>query len=380
MMNLRMLARLDRFLAKELLRTTVAGLCLAVVILLALQALRLSGLIIQYDLDFLSISKLVSGLAASLLPIELPVAFLFALLFLFGRMSTDREFIALQAMGHSPARLLVPIFFFGALVSAGTAFCSFYLGPRGNQAFEASIDEAFKKKVATVLRSGTFSENFLDLVVFVDDVDPETQVLHRVFIHDANTYQEQASISAEYGRWIQSKELGLGTLALENGILISESPKQEATYRVRFDEYRINADFSQQAGVARDSPPSLEMSRLLARRAAQKNQPGLDRRPVWIEIAQRFSISMACLIFVPLCFALSVDNRRTARSRAVLYGLLILLLYWTVHFTVITWTLKTPLDAIQNSEALNWLIVWIPNLLLATAAAYFYRRSFRLRR
>ncbi len=365
-----MFGRLDRYFLKELALTTLYGMVLALVILLALQGLRLSDLIVRVDMDFGAVFRMVAGLGLSFTPLILPISFLFALLFVFGRMSTDRELVALQAMGRSPTRLLIPCLAFGLFVSGCALYFSFWLGPKGNQQFEISIDEAFKKKVANAVRAGTFSEDFMNLVLFVDELDPISQKMTRVFIHDETNFKVPVSISASRGQWVLNETDGVGVLKLNDGLLVSTNEEKGTIQRIQFKEYRVNNDLSKQVGLARDSPPSLDLHRLLEKRSAFAATPSdtADPRPIWIEIARRFAVSLACLLFVPLCFSLSIDNRRTARSQAIGLGLLLLVSYWTLYFTFVTWALKSPVALLRVSEPLNWLVVWLPNFLLLFAA------------
>jgi translation initiation factor IF-2 len=83
-------------------------------------------------------------------------------------------------------------------VSLFTLLCSFFLAPLGNRTFEKIIDEAFNKKVTSVLRAGTFSEGFLNMVLFVDEVDTNGG-LHRVFLHDEKSFSSDVTISAKTG-------------------------------------------------------------------------------------------------------------------------------------------------------------------------------------
>jgi lipopolysaccharide export system permease protein len=365
--------RLDLYLFKELARSTLVGSLVAVVVLLGLQILRLSDLIIKFDLDATSVFKMLTGLALSFTPLVLPIAFLFALLMAFGRMSADREFVASLAMGFSPRRLLHPCYLVGSLVMLLTLWTGFSLGPLGNRRFEVSIDEAFKRRVTSSLRSGTFSEGFLDMIVFVDRVDPLTQALERVFIHDERSFSDQVSISAKRGQWIQSEEEGLGILKLHDGVVVSQDSDKRIVRRVNFDEYNIYADFSRQTGSSRQSPPSLGLGQLLQRRQEAQIHREIDPRPIWIEIARRFSIAVACLFFVPLAFALSIDNRRTARSRAIFSGLAVLLIYWTLYFSLVTWVLKSPFKIFQQHELVSWIVIWIPNVIMIVATQWLLR-------
>ena len=361
---LKILKRLDRYLFFELVKATVLASVVAVVVLLALQILRLSSLMIHHDLGFRIIGNMMLGLALSFTPLVLPIAFLFALLLVFGRMSTEREFIAMQAMGKSPSRLVVPSLHFGWVMVIISLWFSFDLGPRGNRLFESTIDEAFKKKVLNVLRSGTFSEGFLNMVIFVDEVDPITQELRRVFIHDEQSFQDEMSISAATGQWIQSEDEKVGVLKLKDGVMLTQNNAKNIVRRVQFDEYRLNADFSREAGRSRDSPPSLGWKRILDKRQDVWKAPELDGREIWIEIARRFSLSALCFFFVPLAFALSIDNRRTAKSRAIFSGLIIIASYWSVYFLIVSTILGTHLSLFKRYEIANWIFVWLPSLII----------------
>ncbi len=359
---------------------TIAASFIAIVVLLALQILRLSSLIISQDLEFSIIAKMMFGLSLSFTPMVIPIAFLFALLIVFGRMSTEREFVAMQAMGRSPVSLSKPCLIFGVVMVLGSLVFSFDSGPRGNRMFESSIDQAFKKKVASVLRSGTFSEGFLNMVLFVDKVDPVTQELERVFIHDEKSFQDEVSISAKTGQWLPSDQDDFGVLKLKEGVILSQDLSKEIVRRVFFDEYRLNADFSKQQGKSRDSPPSLGWKRLFEKRSEilAQNPDERDGREIFIEIARRIAVSCVCFFFVPLCFALSLDNSRTAKSRAVFSGLLIVGIYWTLYFLMVSIILGSSQKIFRAQEWPIWLLIWVPNFCVMALGTYLMKLKSRL--
>jgi len=359
----------------SLFKVTILGVFMALAVLLSLQALRLSNLIIRSGLEASAVVRMLGGLSLSFTPLLLPIAFLFSLLIVFGRMSADREMVAMQAMGQSPMRLLRPCLYFGTVVAIGTFLCSFFWAPYGNRLFEETIDEAFKKKVTSVLRAGTFSEGFLNMVLFVDEVDSSTGNLIRVFLHDEKTYDAEITISSKTGEWIAAGADGWAKLKLNDGVIISRDLERNSIRRIRFDEYIINADFSQEAGRSRDSPPSLGWRGLIDKRKYELEKDGGDPRGVFAEMARRFAISFVCLLFVPLTFALSISNSRTAKNRTVGMGLIILLLYYTAYFTSITWVLKSDFDLTKN-EAFVWLIAWLPNMLVMLVSYYAYQYRF----
>lgn len=370
--------KLDKYFAYELLRMIVLSLLVAELVLLSLQAIRLSGFIINQGLELSLIARMVAGLALSFLPIVLPISFLFSLLIVFGRMASDSEFLALQAMGRSPQRLLLPGLWVGAFMALMSVWVSFYLGPLGNRNFEISIDTAFKKKVTSVLKSGTFSEGFLNMVVFVDKIDPITQDLQRVFLFDEKSFNEKSAISAIRGRWTQDQKSGLGILRLYDGHILTQNHESDRLQRIRFDEYSIYTDFSTELSGSRDSPASQSWEHLIEKRKTLMENPNMDARSVWMEIARRIAVSLACLLFLPLCFALALDNRRTAKNRAVFSGLVIVLLYWSLYFGIASGYQRANVQAFRDYESLSWVAIFIPNILILSVGMWLFRKRSRL--
>jgi lipopolysaccharide export system permease protein len=377
-------SRFDRYMMVQVLGSTLLGSLFAVVVLLGLQMLRLSELIIRFDLDFVSLAQMMGGMALSFTPMVFTIAFLFSILGIFGRMNSDRELIAAASLGLGSRRIVKPAVWAAVFVMLLSLVSAFNIGPYGNRRFEISIDELFKRQVTKTLRPGTFAEGFLGMILFVDRINPLTKDLEGVFIHDDTTFKDQVSISAESGRWIQDEANGFGVLALSNGILVSQLPEKGIIRRVVFDSYKINADLSVQAGSARNSPPSLGLSQLLKARASNKSHLENDPRPIWIEIARRVALAVACVLFVPFAYGLSLDSKRTAKSRAVFFGLTTLLLYWTLYFALVTWLLKTsPHSSLARSEIFNWIVIWIPNFVVATVAYVLIRsktRNYKLKK
>ncbi len=370
--------RLEKYLARSLLTTTVVGSFVAIALLLGLQVLRLSDIIVKFDLNLVDIATMLGGLGLSFVPLVLPIAFLFALLMLFGQMATDKELVALLSLGVSPWKILRAPLFMGGLLVLVTTLAAAQLGPLGNQEFEKSIDSAFKRRVASALRSGTFSMGFLDLVIFVDSVDPATQKLERVFVFDETNFEEKVAISARQGQWIQSPETGTSTLKLSDGVLVSQNIERQTVKRVDFEDYRVHADFSRQTGVSKTSPPSLTLTQLFAKRAEMKSQPySIDPRGFWVEIWRRFALGFLPILFVPLAFSLSLNNHRTARSQATFWGLLIIFSYWTMYFTSITFVLKGQHEILWTQEWPAVLSAWVPNFVVLGVGLVLYRHRTR---
>src|SRR5688572_33025339 len=98
--------------------------------------------VLEHAEDFIAkgVSALVIGhVMSTLLPFALgltiPMSLLLGLLVGFGRLSADREFVAMQACGIGLKRLLLPVGLVSVLSLVVTAYIWFYGYPNANQKF-----------------------------------------------------------------------------------------------------------------------------------------------------------------------------------------------------------------------------------------------------
>jgi lipopolysaccharide export LptBFGC system permease protein LptF len=166
---------------------------------------------------------------------------------------------------------------------------------------------------------------------------------------------------------------------LRDGVMVVQNEGSTRVQRIRFDDYSLYADFDSRVGSSKDTPTGMGWSELIERRRqfAEEGRRG-NPRSTWLEIARRIAMSVACLLFVPLAFSLSMDNRRTAKGRAVFTGLIVLLSYWTVYFSLVTWVLTTQLKFIRRSEPWTWGMMWLPNLVVLAIGVVLLRKKMRI--
>lgn len=368
-----MLKKIDRYFFWSHLKAFLSALFFALLVLLSMQALRLSGLIVKNNLGFEVVKRIVYGLALSLSPVIAPIAFLFSLLFIFGRMSSDRELIAFQSLGYGPKRMMRPCLVLGVFVALMTVYGNMYLGPYGNRQFEIAIDEAIKNKTAQVLTPGSFNDRFLDFTIYVDAINKETQELKNVFIYDDQRVQPGVFISAQSGIWnrgTESEDLEKGLL-LKKGTLLQYDENKKLIRDLQFDSYLFRPQLVKKLGKSKDSPLSQYWNDLVGKR--KKNIAPLKKRKVWIEMARRIALGVVCFFFVPLAFYLSLQNKRTAQSKTVALGLVVSGAYWVLYFSLSSFVGSSQLSFF-NQEAVVWAFLWIPNLLILLYSLYLSRK------
>ena len=129
-----MLRTLDRYLLRELLAPfTIALLMLTFALEIPPIIQQGEGLIAK-GVAWGIVARVLVTLVPQALGITIPMALLVGMLIALGRLSGDREIVALEACGVSLARLLRPLILFALLCTAATAYVMIVALPAANQA------------------------------------------------------------------------------------------------------------------------------------------------------------------------------------------------------------------------------------------------------
>src|SRR6185436_6508576 len=126
---------IDRYVIREVLLPFAIGLLVFTFILIVPSMMQYAEAFIAKGVPTSIVLRAMATLIPSSLALSIPSAMLIALLIGFGRLSADREFVAMQACGVSVARLLRPV---GVIAIAGWASTSYVMIealPDANQAF-----------------------------------------------------------------------------------------------------------------------------------------------------------------------------------------------------------------------------------------------------
>src|SRR5687767_11706748 len=107
---------LDRYIFTELLSPFTLSLGTLCFIMLTRELLRLVELLVSKGVGLWAVLKVFAHLLPSFLVLTLPIAGIIASITAFGRLSLDKELVAMRAAGLSLLRLAWPVFIFSSLV------------------------------------------------------------------------------------------------------------------------------------------------------------------------------------------------------------------------------------------------------------------------
>src|SRR5688572_25858469 len=190
---------IDRYVIRQLLMPFGIGL-LVFTFLIMLRPLQDYG----EDLVARNVpSEIVGWLLLLLVPqalaLTIPMSLLLGLLVGFGRLSADREFVAMQACGIGLKRLLLPVGLVSVLSLVVTAYIWFYGYPNANQKFVDVMVTVLAERAEGNVRPHVFYREIPNLMLYVRDVSPAGDGWNGVFISDTRPGQEAVYL-ARHGR------------------------------------------------------------------------------------------------------------------------------------------------------------------------------------
>ena len=107
--------------------------------------------------------------AGTAVGLTIPMALLVGLLIGLGRMSADRESVALLACGVSPYRLLRPVMTIAVVATAATMYVMIEAIPDSNQRYREVLFEILTKRVESEIRPRVFYDDFPQYTLYPQD-------------------------------------------------------------------------------------------------------------------------------------------------------------------------------------------------------------------
>src|SRR5688500_9383030 len=178
------LRTLTRYILKEMLGPTVLGLVFYTSIILMQKLFDMAGMIIQRSLSVENVLKLLWLSMPHIVVLTVPMSLLFGVLIAVGRLSADSEIIAMRALGISTRSIYMPVFLFSITMFLVSLYLINAVMPRGNQQFVALRAELMTSSAEKAIKPRIFYDEYQNLMIFVNDVDPATGLWKGVFIAD----------------------------------------------------------------------------------------------------------------------------------------------------------------------------------------------------
>ena len=355
---------------RYILREVIPPFCLAQVVftfLLMLDPITKRGEeLIGVGVGFGDVLQILVTLVPYSLGFTLPLALLIGVLMGLGRLSGDREMVALQACGISVFRVLAPLLLLAAAVAAVDCYLLAKAAPTAHQRFREIVFRVSANRAEGEVKPRVFQvDRFPETVLYVREVAPDGW--KDVFLADVSRPEQPDVYIAERGRVAVDAERRTVAVALRQGERHRVDPAVPGAYEVHdFEELTIQLDAPSGFAEGGSGRELKEMSiaelqeEIFAMRAA-----GLSPHQPVMAIHEKFSIPAACFVFVLLAVGLGVSNRRDGRLASFALGIAVILAYYVMMY------LGTALA--KGQWLPPHLVRWIPNIVMGVVGVGLVR-------
>jgi LPS export ABC transporter permease LptG/LPS export ABC transporter permease LptF len=364
---------LDRYVLREVASPFLIGLLLFTFVLLNFQLAEMSDLLVGKAATWAAIGTLIFNILPSFLALTIPMAFLLAVLLGLGRLASESEIIAMQAIGMSPLFLLRPLLLLGLMASGATYYVHAFWVPDANQAYRQTFFSLAISR-AQGIKPRVFIEDLLpSKSLYVNDVDPRTGEWKDALIIDRLDVGRPKISLARRGKLVINRDEKRVELNLENGSSYSFDRVERKTYDFkRFASGKFPIDFGQifpdlpLSRGDREMTPDM-LKREIARFEKEGNVGEAARYSV--EFYKKYSLSVVPLVFAVLGLALMLGGRRDSKQSA--FGLAIAVIF-------VYYVLARLGEQAGDTRALPPApAVWGVNIILGSLAAYLLHRARR---
>lgn len=357
---------LRTYLLKELAQPTGMALTLFTFVLLVGNLIKAVDLLVNKGVSALSVVKMFALLIPTLLSYTVPMAVLTGTLLAFGKLSSDREIMAMRASGVSLAALAFPIFLVSFILSLALIPINSRLVPWSHFASRRLLVDIGIRNPAAFLEAGTFIKEFKPYIVFVYRI--EGNLLYKIRIYEPREGHPTRTIVAERGQFIPIPNQQRVLLKLFDGSADEPDPKDPTQYyKLGFATYAMNLILAKGQDPRNLSMKPKDMSSQQLKAEWRKlSREGIDPLPLAIEANRRLAMAFSPFCFVLIGLPLGIATRRAQRSVGLGLSVLLFLGYYLLMVLGQALAQKGILPA--------GYALWLGNLiLLLLGSALFWR-------
>lgn len=199
-------------------------------------------------LDFFTVAELTGYVAATAVPLALPLALLLSSIMTFGNLGESFELVAIKSAGIPLLRFMRPLFIVAILI-AGIAFVfANNLIPVANLKLNTLKYDIIVSKPAFDIKEGVFYDKIEGYVIKIGKKDKDGSTIHNVIIYEKNYGLQDYSMVAESGKMNISNDKQFLEFNLHNGWRYQEKGNRLTTntefIRLGFKEYKKILDLS----------------------------------------------------------------------------------------------------------------------------------------
>jgi lipopolysaccharide export system permease protein len=357
---------LDFYVFGEVLSPLCMGLLVLTFALVVGRLLKLIEMMVNHGVTPMEILQLLGYIVPGFLELTLPMAILLGALLGFGRMSADHELIAARACGISLYRLAAPVMVLALLTYGLASWMAFEVRPWANANLRAQLYHLVRSRATAGLKEKVFNRSFSGLVVYVDRIKPPDTRLSGILISDERNPREQSTIVARKGLVVPDEKTETITIRLTDGSVFGTDSDGASTHISRFGTYDLTIHPGEALGVIHHDPQEMRLGELRGV-IAQGRASGHPDYEAETELAQKYTVPVATLLFALLGVTMGLKPARGGQSERFGISLAFFFLYYV---------LMKAGEALAEAGRLNAFVAMsIPDVVFAVLALWLFHRS-----
>lgn len=229
---------LPRYILKEHLSPFLLSLLVVTFVLLIDRAIDLMNTIIEKKLDIGTVLQLFGLSLPYMLSLSIPMAVLVATILTFGKLTVDRETIAMKASGINIYSLLGPLFIAAILFTGLMVYFNHYFLPNTNHKLKNLTVKIAYYRPMTIIKPKEFT-TISDYTIYTEEnLNDE---LKNVLVYDRTQANFPRIITAQKGRIVQMDKGNSLQVILQNGEMHNRNEQEKGKYQVtKFETFTVN--------------------------------------------------------------------------------------------------------------------------------------------
>jgi LPS export ABC transporter permease LptG/LPS export ABC transporter permease LptF len=353
-----MLKTIDRYVIREVVPPFVLSLLIFTFVLELPQLMGELERLLAKGVPWQTVGRIILLLSPQALGLTIPMALLVGLLIGLGRLSTDREAVALLACGVSPYRLLRPVLVLATVATAATLYVMVVALPDANQAYREILFGILTKRVESDIQPRVFFQDFPNWVLYPgNEAEPGQAGWSDVML--ANTSKPDAVdlYMAKRGQIVLDSANRTVRLVMTDGTKYATAgPGESSTTRfaeelvIPLDPNSVFPPTDIARGLTEKTIATLQAD--IADKVRRKESPHNEV----MAIHAKFSIPTACLVFAVIALALGLRVARDGKLGGFVVGIGVIFTYYIAMFLA---------ESLAKGHRIPAEYArWVPNLLL----------------
>jgi len=376
-----------RYLLKELLPQFFSALIMICSIIIVSQLVRLSEVLVTFGLSLENVFLPFLYIILPFLSLTIPMAYLFAVVLTFGRLSADGEYAALLAAGYPLKRAARTVMTLAVVLYVVAAVCAMNLEAWGRrelvQFFYRKTQTELDNMVKYKMQQGVFLDGFLGYVLYAEKISPDRSQFQNVMLAPgSNAKKANFTMLAPSGNLTGSVETGDLKLSLDHGVAFATAPGPDAKISIlKFNKTDIDIlrIFREQiigADAAEDDYRSFHpmelrhyLNVLVATPRRSEEQEASFKRADFLWHT-RIASPFAVITFALFGMVLGVGDPRRGKSMAYIGAIVTIMAGYLLMMGF--------KNAAENGAMKAVLAAWLPNLVLLVFGSFLVYQKNRL--